>query len=80
MADRQEAARLDAADPNLTWDQTLAIYRGRGLEGNALWQEIIRAAQRSRASVNHILGVTPEQLRDQYGHLIEPPTQDPGEP
>ena len=57
MADREFAASLNKTDPNLTWEQAVQKYTGKGFNGDALYQEIINAAQRSRTSVNKSLGI-----------------------
>jgi uncharacterized protein YkwD len=57
MSDRDLAASLNKADPNLTWEQVVQKYSDKGFKGDALYQEIINAAQRSRTSVNESLGL-----------------------
>ena len=57
MADRDLAASLNKTDPNMTWEQTVKKYSDKGLQGDALYNEIINAAQRSRTSVNESLGI-----------------------
>jgi filamentous hemagglutinin len=57
MMDREEVARLDAEESNLTWEQVVQKYSSR-YSGDDLWREIINASQRSRVSVNKLLGVT----------------------
>ena len=57
MADRDLAASLNKSDPNLTWDQVVQKYSDKGFKGDALYQEIINATQRSRTSVNESLGI-----------------------
>ena len=57
MADRDLAASLNKTDPNITWEQAVKKYSDKGLQGDALYNEIINAAQRSRTSVNESLGI-----------------------
>lgn len=57
MADRELAASLYKTDPNLTWEQVVQKYSDKGFSGDALYQEIVNAAQRSRTSVNESLGI-----------------------
>lgn len=52
MSNREEAARLMRDEPNLTLEQFVERYQGRGHTGDNLWKEIIEAATRSRDSVN----------------------------
>lgn len=56
MQDQEAAAQLNATNPNLTWEQVVAKY-STDYSGDELWQQIINASQRSRASVNQQLGV-----------------------
>jgi filamentous hemagglutinin len=51
------SASLYKTDPNLTWEQVVQKYSNKGFQGDALYQEIINAAQRSRTSVNQSLGI-----------------------
>jgi hypothetical protein len=60
MVDRAEAARLEAREKNFTWDEIVEKYGGQGDKGDSLWDKIIDASTRSRASVNAVLGVDPE--------------------
>ncbi|MCL2400899.1 MAG: hypothetical protein FWC91_14305, partial [Defluviitaleaceae bacterium] len=57
MANRSAAEILSITEPNMTWAQVIAKYQGKGLSGDALWQEIINASTRSRVSVNQSLGL-----------------------
>ena len=57
MSDRALAESLYKTDPNMTWQQVVERYSNRGLSGDSLWQEIINASTRSRASVNQGLGL-----------------------
>jgi hypothetical protein len=52
MADRTAANKLWATEPMMTWEQAITKYSQRGFSGDGLWQQIIRASQRSRASVD----------------------------
>jgi hypothetical protein len=56
MIDQDTAAQLNATNPNLTWEQVVQKYSA-DYSGDELWQQIIDASQRSRASVNQSLGV-----------------------
>lgn len=60
MADRALAAQVSSENPNLTWDQVLAKYQAKGVEGDTLWNSIIGSSTRSRPSVNAALGIDPE--------------------
>jgi hypothetical protein len=44
----------------MTWEQVVSKYAKR-YSGNALYQEIINASQRSNADVNKLLDVLPKQ-------------------
>lgn len=57
MQDRVEAEFLDYADPNFSWDEIVNIYKGRGYEGDALWNKIIEGSQKSRKTANEASGV-----------------------
>jgi filamentous hemagglutinin len=59
MADREAAALLDVNNPNQTYEQIYNKYAGLGFEGDALFQEIINASQRSNPIVNELLGIVP---------------------
>ncbi len=57
MADRAKADALNKNEVNYTWEQIVAKYsEGGKVSGKALWQKIIDASQKSRASVNESLG------------------------
>lgn len=60
MVDRGATARLEATERNFTWDQIVEKYSGQGAKGDDVWNKIIDASTRSRASVNAGLGVDPE--------------------
>jgi hypothetical protein len=57
MTNRTAAEALDITDPNQTWQMLVDKYSAKGLSGDDLYREIIKAAQRSRTSVNHMLGI-----------------------
>ena len=57
MTNRAAAEALDITDPNQTWQMLVDKYSAKGLSGDDLYREIIKAAQRSRTSVNHMLGI-----------------------
>jgi RHS repeat-associated protein len=62
MADREEAARLDAEEPNMTWEQVVKKYKDQGYTGNKLYNKIIESSQKSRSSVNESLNAkTPKK-------------------
>jgi DNA-binding transcriptional ArsR family regulator len=62
MADREEAARLDAEEPNMTWEQVVKKYKDQGYTGNKLYKKIIESSQKSRSSVNESLNAkTPKK-------------------
>jgi RHS repeat-associated protein len=58
MADQEAARTLFGSNPNMTWEQIVAKYTNLGYTGDALWQEIIDAAQRSNKAVNNFFGIT----------------------
>jgi filamentous hemagglutinin len=60
MSNQQAAEELFSAKPNKTWEQLVREYESRGFSGNALYEEIIRASQRSNVEVNRNLGVFPK--------------------
>ncbi len=60
MSDRVAAEKLFGTKPNMTWDQVVKKYTEQGFTGDALYQEIINAAQRSNPAVNQSLGVFPK--------------------
>ena len=57
MADRNLAEQLYLTDKNLTWEEIVQKQIDKGLSGDAIYREIIRSSQRSRKSVNQILGL-----------------------
>ena len=57
MANSAAAEALDITDPNQTWQMLIDKYSAKGLSGDDIYREIIKAAQRSRTSVNNILGI-----------------------
>lgn len=57
MSDRTLAEELMKTNPNSTWNQIVTKYQGQGFTGDDLWNEIIEASTRSRASVNKSLGL-----------------------
>ena len=59
MRDQRLADSLRRSDRNQTWEQVVERYKRRGFSGDALWEEIIDASMRSRASVNQSLGMRP---------------------
>ncbi|MCC6189677.1 MAG: hypothetical protein IT318_11630 [Anaerolineales bacterium] len=59
MADRDEAARLMREEANLSWDQIIARAQAKGFSGDDIWRYIIEASQRSRESVNKLMGLEP---------------------
>jgi len=57
MTNRVAAEALDITDPNQTCQMLVDKYSAKGLSGDDLYREVIKAAQRSRTSVNHMLGI-----------------------
>ena len=57
MSDRQLAESLYRTDPNLTWEQVIQKQIGKGLSGDDVYKEILESSQRSRTSVNQLLGL-----------------------
>ena len=57
MADRAAAEELYLTRPNLTWDAVIKKYSSDGLSGDALYQAIIDASQRTNPDVNSALGL-----------------------
>ena len=57
MADRNLAEQLYLTDKYLTWEEIVQKQIDKGLSGDAIYREIIRSSQRSRKSVNQILGL-----------------------
>lgn len=60
MSDRALADELFGTRPNLTWEQIVKKYTDKGFSGDSLYQEIIKAAQRSNDAVNKALNVLPK--------------------
>ncbi|MDG2537750.1 hypothetical protein P5Y53_08770 [Dyella jiangningensis] len=60
MQDQDLANRLDLTKPNPTWVQTVQKY-SVDYSGDALWQQIINASQRSNDGVNGSLGIDPSK-------------------
>ena len=57
MADRQLAEQLNRTEPNLTWDQMVNKQIEKGYSGDEIYKAIIESSQRSRKSINQILGL-----------------------
>ncbi|MBV8756851.1 MAG: hypothetical protein JO257_06245 [Deltaproteobacteria bacterium] len=57
MADRAEARKLDVNRPIHDFDYYAAKYRAKGLDGAALWREVIKAGSRANAEVNAKFGL-----------------------
>ena len=57
MSDRQLAESLNVTDPNLTWEQIIQKQIDKGLSGDDIYKAIIESSQRSRTSVNQLLGL-----------------------
>ena len=57
MSDRQLAESLYVTDPNLTWEQIIQKQIDKGLSGDDIYKAIIESSQRSRTSVNQLLGL-----------------------
>lgn len=57
MSDRQLAESLYTTDPNLSWEQIIQKQIDKGLSGDDIYKAIIESSQRSRTSVNHLLGL-----------------------
>jgi hypothetical protein len=57
MIDQETAAILNLNEPNMTWSQVLNKYSNM-YSGDEVYRQIIMASQRSRTSVNQLLGVT----------------------
>jgi hypothetical protein len=58
MQDRVKADGLQENEKNMTWEEAVSKY-SQEYYGDDLWNEIIKAASRSRKSVNESLGVVP---------------------
>ena len=52
MKDRKAAIKLYQTDPMLTFKQLVAKKKKKGLEGNAIYEDIIESSRKSRESVN----------------------------
>lgn len=59
MADHDGAARLNATEKMMTWEQLVEKTTNRGFAGDRVFQEIIESSTRSRPSVNAQLGIDP---------------------
>lgn len=57
MSDRKTAESLYSTDPNLTWEQIVQKQIDKGLSGDDIYKAIIESSQRSRKSVNQLLGL-----------------------
>lgn len=61
MSDREGAERLTRENPNHSWDDIVAKYRERGLDGDDLYNTIADRSMASRPSVNESLGLDPNR-------------------
>lgn len=61
MSDRAGAERLTRENPNHSWDDIVAKYRERGLDGDDLYNTIADRSMESRPSVNESLGLDPNR-------------------
>ncbi|OBB97167.1 alpha/beta hydrolase [Mycolicibacterium peregrinum] len=61
MSDRAGAERLTRENPNQSWDDIVAKYRERGLDGDDLYNTIADRSMASRPSVNESLGLDPNR-------------------
>ena len=61
MHDRIAAEKLYMTDPNLTWEEIINKQIAKGLQGDDIYKEILQSSQRSRKSVNIMLGIEPEE-------------------
>ncbi len=61
MSDRAGAERLTRENPNHSWDDIVAKYRERGLDGDDLYNTIADRSMASRPSVNESLGLDPNR-------------------
>lgn len=61
MSDRAGAERLTRENPNHSWDDIVAKYRERGLDGDDLYNTIAERSMASRPSVNQSLGLDPNR-------------------
>jgi hypothetical protein len=57
--DQSGAANLNQTEPNMTWDEVVKKYQDQGFTGDDLWRKIIEKSAASRASVDGMLGVDP---------------------
>jgi hypothetical protein len=65
MIDRRQAADLDTGDPNPTFEELVAKWEGRRVEGRLVtgderYEKIIEGAKKSRGSVNDMFGLDPK--------------------
>jgi filamentous hemagglutinin len=60
MSNSAGADELFGSKPNMTWENIIKKYSDQGYVGNAPYEEIIKASQRSNAAVNQNLGVFPK--------------------
>lgn len=61
MSNREGAERLTRENPNHSWDDIVAKYRERGLDGDDLYNTIADRSMASRPSVNESLGLDPNR-------------------
>lgn len=57
MSNRRLAENFNRTEVNMTWLETVQHYKSKGLSGEALYKAIIEGSQRSRSSVNMLLGL-----------------------
>ena len=57
MANRELAESLYKTDPNRTWQEMIQRQVEKGLAGDDIYKAIIQSSQRSRTSVNKLLGL-----------------------
>ncbi|MCD7947393.1 MAG: hypothetical protein LUG13_03730 [Oscillospiraceae bacterium] len=57
MSDRKLADALNITDPNRTWEEMVKIQIDKGFKGDDIYRKIIESSQRSRTSINQILGL-----------------------
>ena len=62
MANREEAAKLNATEPNKTWDEIVQKQIDKGYAGDEIYKSILESAQRSRPEVNNSLDLDPNNL------------------
>ena len=58
MSDQNKAKELDQTDPHFTIEAIIARKRAKGLDGDAIWQDILDSSTKSRESVNKSLGLS----------------------